>query len=386
MKLRIVCSLILCGLMAACNNSATSSQVACGSSDANDLVGKIVKDELEKQTVAGLTDAQNKIPEFKNVGIQQLRDIVGQLKFSLADVRTSEKSQTSSKLLCEANLRIEVPDNVLQAAKESNKIIDPTSGDNTNFIDKYFKKENGFYIQSVSYSVQPTDDGKKIFASLNEAGTIVSHLTDLVFLASSRNLIVDTKKQMDEQAAANEAEIEALNQQQMQDKLNEAKEKHKLALSEINSFWNKLPKPVQNKLQASQIAWNKSHKSECEYSSKEIEDPIGQQAALLLCKADRIEERLTELRNAEEGMGNDLLKDAQKEAFAARDQLQATINKLPPEIGSSLNDDIDNINKTIDSKCNQAGDNGLQAKLKSYECMTKEYKIKNKEFEGYIIQ
>lgn len=388
-KTLLVTTLLVTTMLSACDklgiNNATTPTVACGSEDANKLVISLVRENIEKEAIALFDDDKIKNnPAFANIGINQIRQMVESIQFSLADVRTTEKTETSSKLQCEATLRLEVPQDMLAKAIEANKIVNDSNKNTADFFEREYRQEGAYYTKNISYSVQPTDDKTKVFATLNQPKSVSDGVSALVGMALLKEPLDTAKREAASQEAAQEAEIQALNNEQQQAELKEWEERHKVALKEINGFWNKLPKTIQDKLQATQTAWNTNQQKTCAVQAKtEAGDPVAEQILKLTCATNNIELRLEELKAQQKSMMTEIIAEAEKKQITAKNRLERAAQRLPADIAGQLTSDYEAWAAGLDNRCKQKDDEFGLAKL---ECLTKEINNKAKELEGYSIQ
>lgn len=367
----------------ACDNT-TKPTVACGSEDANQLVGKIVRENVEKDVLNTFdNDPTFNDEAFKNIGVTQIRQMLDSIKISLGDVRTAEKTDKSSKLQCEATLQLEIPASILQQAIDSNKNINGEAKNNADFFERDYRVQGAYHTKEISYSVQPTDDKSKTFAMLNQTIDVSTPIAKLVALALLKEPLNHLAQQAASEAAAQEAELAMLNQKQLNAQLLEVTERHKLALTRINDYWKTMPKAVQDKLQPTQIAWNNNHQKECDLEAKtEGEDELSQKISNLSCRTSRIEMRLEELKTQQEQISAELLKDAQRENQQANTRLKQAIGSLKPEIAEQLNQEYKVWARALPARCQQEDD---PTHYKYLTCETKELNKKAKELEGYSI-
>lgn len=367
--------------------------VSCSSPETARLVADLFKAEAEKGSLAFMEDVVAEHDTLKNISITDARSALAQIQVSLADVRTAEQSDKTSKLRCEANLRLEIPEAMLKKAIEGNQFLNGSSRNSADFLEREYKREGGYFVRNVSYFVQPTDDGKKLFAGLDAVSETVTPVNELVSLYLVTDPVKNEHKQLEaeaaSEAAAREAELAALNQEQLAARLQEVKTRHTSLLKDINGTWDKLPQAVQQKLLANQTAWNKSHQSECQYQAKsEHTEETEQQIADLECRSWRIEARMEELKQAQNNMAQELLKEAEQKYRRAADQFIASAEKVPSDIMQILGTDLQTWMAQSKEECRRKmaqNSDKVQGQLEAYECAANALKSKAKELEGYSI-
>lgn len=388
--MRIPATLCLIALsLAACKPAADAKPAACGSPEAGKLVTELFKGEVEKGALAFMEHIVAEDDLFKNVSITDARNALAQIQVSLADVRTTEQSNQSSKLRCEASLRLEIPEALLNKAIEGNRLINDSNRASPDFLERAYKREGAYFVRNISYFVQPTDDGQKLFAGLDAANEAVEPVNELVALYLTVDPLKNRQQQIEAEEAGRNAELAVLNQEQLNARLNETKTRHTTLLKDINAAWDKLSKPVQEKLLANQTAWNQAHQRECEYQAKlEYTDELEQQIANLECRSWRIEARIEELQQAQAKMGEQLLKEAEQAAQAAGNRFVAAAEKVPNDILQILGADLQSWMEQTRAQCRREslqGADKTRQQLAAYECTAKAFDAKAKELEGYSI-
>ena len=284
----------------------------------------------------------------------------------LNDVRTTEKTEKSSKLQCEATLRLEIPNDIIQDATDAYKSIN--NKNTIDFFEDGYRLEGQFYTHNLSYSVQPTDDKTKVFATLNQPYPVIRPISELILYASFKAPIDKFNRAKAERQAAAEAE-----------------QRYKVASNDINTYWENLPKLMQDKLLPTQKAWNESFQKFCTALAKEenADNAKKEQLDLLICKTNHIEERLDELEEQREKMLPDLINDAKKQSEAAKVRLERALQNVPQDIMSQIQEDYNHWAEDLESKCQKEND---EYKLAQSACVVKAMNKKAKELEDYAIQ
>lgn len=158
--------------------------------------------------ISALTkDAEQEIKSTNSkVSISAIRAAINNLTFSIKDVRTSKEDPSSTKVFCEATFVANIPVNVIEDANEAMK----KAGYDSNV--ELALEEHGFEISSaaansyqttISYNLQPTDDGESILSRIDEGEKqVVNAIHDLIIWSMAKN---ELAKQSDK---ITQAEIE----------------------------------------------------------------------------------------------------------------------------------------------------------------------------------
>lgn len=247
--LRIVS--ITCLLSVTACSNLTGSAASCAGADAAAVTLDIVRDVIIKQ--ASETDS-----EAPALSKSKIRASVQQLGLSLVDVRTTKDDPNSTKQFCTGRIKLVAPAEMLTDANEARQMAGLVSveemADNANVE----AQANSFFAD-VDFNVQPTDDGEKIYAQLENGDEAIAFFAELVQAHLLKSSVADAKAEQDRIAA----EQRAAEQSQQALDLEEAQAENKLAIETINAVWREIPADVRSRLLDSQRAWQKRKDAAC---------------------------------------------------------------------------------------------------------------------------
>ncbi|MDO5059333.1 MAG: SH3 domain-containing protein, partial [Neisseria sp.] len=119
----------------------------------------------------------------------------------------------STKVFCEATAYVTPNANIL---KDINTVIKETDSDSdlekvfSNYGLEQSRSAADSYTTTISYTLQPTDDGKHIFASLEDSQILLNGVGEVMKMALSKQEVVNAAaEQKMQQAEAEKAEKEA---------------------------------------------------------------------------------------------------------------------------------------------------------------------------------
>jgi hypothetical protein len=282
-------------VLGGCSRTATD----CSAADAQEATLSIVKEQLEKLTRQKIDSAEGH-GEILNA---KIRATIAQLKIILADVRTTKKDPNSSKRFCTAQLRVSFPDAVLADASKAREDAGATTISQL-ADERSVERDANAFSSDLSYNVQPTDAGDKVYAELEDAPATLSFYSEVVAShllkasiegAKSAAQEAAAQQQRNEQAAL--AEQQAAQTEQKQADLDQAKAENKLAVQMIGAIWNAVPRPTRDRLVDMQRAWIRKKNADCtiEAASASL-DPLQKEAARLRCDTRAEQERAGWLR------------------------------------------------------------------------------------------
>jgi hypothetical protein len=257
----------------------------------------------------------------------KLSAALSKANLALDDVRTTRDDPDSSRKYCNAKVNLRFPEAILRIiddARSSAGLEDRSSVANRNGL---IHDATGF-TSDFEYSIQPTDDGKKVIAESDADSAmaqVVSELFSSYLLSDEiRNAKVsadqaESKRAADERALA--AQESAAKGQLASATLEEAIAENKLAVQRISAVWQSIPPSTRRQLASIQTAWNKRISAQCTVeASGQSTEPSIVKAAKLRCESNALMNRSRELeRFASYNDANDAASDAASGAADAAD-------------------------------------------------------------------
>lgn len=292
MKLKLL-ALISCALsLSGCDQvqSITGQSVKCDNDTAKQLVvesfSKTVS-EVASQRVKELIASEN-----ITIDMGKLRSTLQQITFNVSDVRTNNSDPNSKKQYCVTQFVVKIPDQMVKdadaarAVYDENNIAQAAVLSDLSFETNQLKKE-------IEYLVQPTDDGKKVYVTLENPDVLAYFVRDIAIdslLKATRQNAVEVAKQEEIKRIS---EQEAAAQEYQSVLLLEAKTSLDQANENLNLVWNATSKEIRAQLLDEQKIWLKKRELECKLSSNETDNP---QLHRFNCEANMTTQRTSELR------------------------------------------------------------------------------------------
>ena len=292
MKLKLL-ALISCALsLSGCDQvqSITGQSVKCDNDTAKQLVvesfSKTVS-EVASQRVKELIASEN-----ITIDMGKLRSTLQQITFNVSDVRTNNSDPNSKKQYCVTQFVVKIPDQMVKdadaarAVYDENNIAQAAVLSDLSFETNQLKKE-------IEYLVQPTDDGKKLYVTLENPDVLAYFVRDIAvdsLLKTTRQNAVEVAKQEEIKRIS---EQEAAAQEYQSVLLLEAKTSLDQANENLNLVWNATSKEIRAQLLDEQKIWLKKRELECKLSSNETDNP---QLHRFNCEANMTTQRTSELR------------------------------------------------------------------------------------------
>ena len=292
MKLKLL-ALISCALsLSGCDQvqSITGQSVKCDNDTAKQLVvesfSKTVS-EVASQRVKELIASEN-----ITIDMGKLRSTLQQITFNVSDVRTNNSDPNSKKQYCVTQFVVKIPDQMVKDADAARAVYDENNIAQTAVLSDLSFETNQLK-KEIEYLVQPTDDGKKVYVTLENPDVLAYFVRDIAIdslLKATRQNAVEVAKQEEIKRIS---EQEAAAQEYQSVLLLEAKTSLDQANENLNLVWNATSKEIRAQLLDEQKIWLKKRELECKLSSNETDNP---QLHRFNCEANMTTQRTSELR------------------------------------------------------------------------------------------
>lgn len=330
---RLTAILLSCILL----NGCLKPEIKCSDEASTAVVLSLVKSILAEQIEEEVKQA--KPPPDKS----KISAFINDVTLSLSDVRTTKKDPNSTKSFCVADFNAQFSNNTITDADATRKFLNfPLTIDYVRQTGLKFEANR--LVGSLEYSVQPTDDGKKVYSELTKTQLPLVATSEIVTSAllktnfginvaqqasqaASLIAVAKEKQELDIEAAKIEAQkIEAAtaasasaaksladaktvqrekeNEKNKSDKSQADLESAKLLLKDandrLNVVWNAATKAQRDAALSNQRIWLKQRDFDCKAKSETAfpTDFTAQEALRLKCEAEVTLPREAELKKA----------------------------------------------------------------------------------------
>lgn len=274
-------------------NGLYKGKVDCLSESGQLAAVAIVKERAEKK-IRETGDESNPLSKSK------IRAALAQVKFLFEDVRTSKEDPNSTKKFCAGTLKIAFPTEMITESEKARELM---SLDNlTKYADqKDIRRDANTFRIDVDFNVQPTDDGIKVYAEIEDGDPVYSLVTEVVAGQLYEKRISQAKAEEKQRVDNEQQQQEAALAEQRQANYEEAKAANQLAEQSINAVWGTLPQDVRQQVLPLQRAWIKSKDADCKVEAAGVStEPTEREISRLQCQAKRNNERAADLRSLAE--------------------------------------------------------------------------------------
>ena len=270
--------------------SITGSSIKCDNETAKQLViesfSKTVSD-VAALRVKELVDNEN-----ITIDMGKLRSTLQQITFNVNDVRTNNSDPNSNKQYCVTEFVVKIPDQMIKDADAARAIYDENNIAQSAILSDLSFESNQLK-KEIEYLVQPTDDGKKVYVTLENPDALAYFVRDIAvdsLVKTARQNAAEVAKQEEIKRIAEESAVAEEYQSVL---LSEAQSNLDKANANLNLVWNATTKDVRDQLLAEQKIWLKKRDLECKLESSNTENP---EVFRLNCETSMTNERTNELR------------------------------------------------------------------------------------------
>ena len=270
--------------------SITGSSVKCDNETAKQLVvesfSKTVGD-VAALRVKELVDSEN-----ITIDMGKLRSTLQQIAFNVNDIRTNNSDPNSNKQYCVTEFVVKIPDQMIKDADAARAIYDENNIAQSAILSDLSFESNQLK-KEIEYLVQPTDDGKKVYVTLENPDALAYFVRDIAvdsLVKTARQNAAEVAKQEEIKRIAEESAVAEEYQSVL---LSEAQSNLDKANANLNLVWNATTKDVRDQLLAEQKIWLKKRDLECKLESSNTENP---EVFRLNCETSMTNERTNELR------------------------------------------------------------------------------------------
>jgi uncharacterized protein YecT (DUF1311 family) len=276
-------------ILSSCNKIGA---VECNNTDGQAVISSLLSDQIIQATRDQLGTATSE-PLTNDA---KIRATVAQIKILIEDIRTTKKDEASTKRGCAATVKLVLPLNMIADAEKfhTNNQLQSISS-LTDAVG--LQRSADSYTHQLSYSVQPTDDKKKVYGEVEAFGPVANALGEII--AAHMVLPMQEASQQSEAtaAAAQQALLDQQTKAQSQADLELATAENKLAIQAYSEVWKSLPDTVRAQNVEIQRAWAKKKTADCNIRAAETStDPLIKEAARLRCETEQTQGRVEELK------------------------------------------------------------------------------------------
>lgn len=280
--------------LAAMMLSACSGLTETGCSDeaSKSALENAIREGLEKVTIDRAKDENGN----SLIGTSSVRASIAKVKLMIEDIRTTKEDPDSTKRFCTGTLKIVFTPETFKAAEDAREMIGLPKISAA--IDDAGLEKGADYIKGeLDYSVQPTDDGQKVFAEFEGADGKLDIFGEIVAASLLRDKIENKIRVAKEEAEFARKQEEQAVQEMLTAEYEAAAAQRKASNEAIAVVWNSIDSETRQQLLPQQKAWIKQKDAGCKVEGLQYStEPTEQKTAEATCQARENNRRMEELR------------------------------------------------------------------------------------------
>ena len=268
------------------------ASVSCSDEDAKSALEAAIRENLEEVAIEQATGEDGS----RSISNSTIRASIAKIKLVIENIRTTKEDPDSTKRFCTGSLKIVFSTKTFADASKARELVGLS--DVEKMADAADIEKGADYLKGdLDYNVQPTDDGKKIYAEFENADDKLQVFGEVV-AASLLKSSIETQvrnQQEQEEFAIKEQEV-AINMEKSAN-LQQASEAAKSADQALNVAWQSLAPDTRKQLLAQQRIWIKQKDASCKVRGLQSStDASDQKIAEILCKAELSNQRTNQLQ------------------------------------------------------------------------------------------
>ena len=268
------------------------TETGCSDEASKGALENAIREGLEKVTLQRAKDENGN----SLIGTSSVRASIAKIKLIIEDIRTTKEDPDSTKRFCTGTLKIVFSPETFKSAEAAREMLGLPKI--ASAVDEAGLEKGADYIKGdLDYSVQPTDDGKKVFAEFEGADGKLDIFGEVVAASLLRDRIENKLRVEKEEAEmARKEEEEAM--AAMRNAEYEAAAAQRKASSEaIAVIWNSIDADTRQQLLPQQRAWIKQKDAGCKVEGLQYStEPTEQKTAESNCQARENNRRADQLR------------------------------------------------------------------------------------------
>jgi len=279
-------------LSAAALSGCGKSPVECSSSDAQGALETAIREGLEKSAIEQTKGRDGS----QGVSNSSIRASIADIKLVIENIRTTKEDPDSTKRFCTGSLKIVFSPETFSAATRARELVDLSSVDEM-ADDADIEKGADYLKTNLDYSVQPTDDGSKVFAEFENASEKLDVFAEVVAAALLKSKIESKVRETEQQAEAAQKEQEAALNAANAANLEQANLSFKTSEQALNVIWQSIDGEVRKEIIAQQRVWLKQRDATCKVEGIQSSTDLSNRRVVeMQCKANANNSRTEQLQ------------------------------------------------------------------------------------------
>lgn len=286
---KFLIALLSVAALSGCGKSA----VECSSEDAKTALEAAIREGLEKSAIERVKGEDGSQP----ISTSSIRASIANIKLIIENIRTTKEDPNSTKRFCTGNLKIVFSPETLAAASRARELVNLSNVEK--MADDANVEKGADYLKSdLDYNVQPTDDGKRVFAEFENASSKLDVFGEVIAASLLKSQIETQVRENQQQAEAAQKEQDAALNAARSANLEQANLAVKMSEQALNVMWQSIDTETRKGILAQQRVWIKQRDANCKVEGiQSSTEPAEQKVSELQCKANYNNERTSQLQN-----------------------------------------------------------------------------------------
>jgi uncharacterized protein YecT (DUF1311 family) len=278
-------------------------EIACSGESSTAVMSSLLKDTLIKRVTETFASQE---AANANVDRSLIRATIDKVAFKIEDVMTTKSDPNSTKKFCQSSLKVVLPTDVIGNADATRAILSLNDA-HQGALQAGVEFEADTIKSSFDYNVQPTDDGKKVYGSMEGNNPALAYTSTVIEQALFKSALEKQKaaqaQQQQQEAMRVQQQQEAVAQAQAaetQATLQKAQADIKAANDAINVVWNAGSKEWRQSMLPEQRLWLAQRENDCKIKALDSgsADSSAFQISKLNCETQMTADRTQILKTA----------------------------------------------------------------------------------------
>lgn len=289
MKLRWITIAASTGLLL---SGCGKAVVACGDDASKSALETAIRDSLEKTTIQRAKSEEG----TSLISNSAIRASIAKIKLVIDNVRTTKEDPDSTKRFCTGSLKIVFSPEILADADRAREVVGMTNVE-TMADDVNVEKGADYLRSDLDYSVQPTDDGQKVFAEFEDADGKLGVFGEVVAASLLKDALEKQVREEEEQAISAQKEQDAALSAVRSANAEQANLTRQAAEHALTVAWQSLEPGMRQRFLPQQRAWIKQKEASCKMKAIQgATDPLEQRVIQFQCEGEMASSRASELQ------------------------------------------------------------------------------------------
>lgn len=168
-------------------------ELSCSSQSGHEATFLVINDQVENRIIINSQDTFGQVPSEG-----KMLAAIDQVKLSLQDIRTSKAESSSTKRFCLAKIKVVFPLEMIASAEKA-RILRGLNDISDYAENADMQRQANAFTADIAFNVQPTDDGEKVYAEVDDPNAIARLIDAVVGWHLAANKVRELHRQSEQQ-------------------------------------------------------------------------------------------------------------------------------------------------------------------------------------------